>query len=141
MAEVHDMNAILRAPDKGISQTRGVGGLLARLFRRLLLSQGILPASFESFASDFVLAASRKVSRSDASRLFTKGNLRRELAKPTMSFKVFIKALKLLKVQRVTVGIHVQFSNGKLAYEEASLDLGDQEINAELLQKDSHADS
>lgn len=120
----YEMEKILTSPDKGISATRGIGGILARLWRQILDDLQVKPNKFELLLSDFINSAKRGVPEHRISRHFTRGNLRRELEQPTMTFKVFIKGMKFLKVVRIRFVVELEHSGGRKTLHETAVDLG-----------------
>ena len=60
-AKKYEIEKILTAPDKGIHRTRGIGGILARLWRIMLDELKVSPNRFESLLTDFITDARRAV--------------------------------------------------------------------------------
>lgn len=117
---------MLNRPDGGINETRGVGGILARLWRTILNDKNIKPSYFELLLNEFIIKAKRRIPDNRVSKLFTRGNLRREFEKPTMTFKVFMKGLKLLNVKKVTFAVKLEYaSNKEPSLHQTIIDLGD----------------
>ena len=117
---------MLNKPGGGIDETRGVGGILARLWRTILYDKNIKPSYFELLLNEFIIKAKRRIPDNRVSKLFTRGNLRREFEKPTMTFKVFMKGLKLLNVKKVTFAVKLEYSSNKEpTLHQTIIDLGD----------------
>ena len=120
----YEMDKILTSADKGISATRGIGGILARLWRTILDDLQVKPNRFEMLLSDFINSAKRGVPEHRISRHFTRGNLRRELEQPTMTFKVFIKGMKFLKIARIRFAVELEHADGRTTLHQTAVDLG-----------------
>lgn len=133
----YEMERILAASDKGISETRGIGGILARLWRTILFDRGVKSSLFEMLLTDFINSARKKIPDNRVSKLFTRGNLRRELERPTMTFKVLMKGIKLLKVVKLTVAVELEFANGSKSLHQTSVDLGDNHPTNDIYNMDN----
>lgn len=78
---------------------RGVGGMLARLYINVQHEYMISPARMELLISEYIIREKVLAQNNDQIRKFLiRGNIRRELARPSMTFKVFIKMLKIIQV-------------------------------------------
>jgi len=129
----HGLSSIQRDPDSWLAETRGTGGVLARLWRQINLDLGVGGNRFEILLTDFIASAKRNIPASRVSRHFTRGNLRRELEKNTMTFKVFMKALRFLKITKVKFAVELTHSNGKVSVHATEVDLGGQQIQEEMV--------
>lgn len=109
--------------DKGVGSTKGVGGVLARLWRTIVRDLNIPLGQFEIHLTQFVNNARRGIDSSKVANYFNRGNLRRELVKPSMTFKVFIKALKVLNVERFDLSIKIYKKNGTSSVHQTSVDI------------------
>lgn len=114
---------------KAVEPVRGIGGVLAGLWRNILIDLPVKPMQFEVFLNDFVEHAKRSVPESRVSKHFTRGNLRREFSKPTMTFKVFIKAMRFLKIKHITINVELKHSNGKRTIHQTAVDLGNTSLD------------
>ncbi len=88
---------------------RGVGGSLAELFRTIQYDLGIGGPRMEVLISEFIIAEKRKIPDNRVARFLVRGNIRRELDRPSMTFKVFIKMLKIIGVKRMDFGVSLDF--------------------------------
>lgn len=129
----HDKKAlhqILTASSgKSVEPVRGVGGVLAALWRNILIEVPIKPMQFENLLNQFVEHAKRSIPEHRVSRHFTRGNLRREFSNPTMTFKVFIKAMRFLKIKHITICVELQHSSGRKTIHSTAVDLGDAHLD------------
>ena len=119
-----DMDALLRQPNKGVGQTKGIGGILAELWRIIARDINLQLPRFEFLCNQYVAKARRDLTDARVANYFNRGNLRRELAKPTMTMKVFIKALKVLDVTSFKIAIELHHRSGKKTIHEHSVEIG-----------------
>ena len=110
---------------KAVEPVRGIGGVLASLWRNILIEIPIKPMQFEVLLNDFVEHAKRSIPENRVSKHFTRGNLRREFSNPTMTFKVFIKAMRFLKIKHITISVELRHSSGRKTLHQTAVDLGD----------------
>jgi hypothetical protein len=118
-----EMEEILRDKTKKKHATRGVGGILASMWREILFDLEINGARFDFLCNQFIAKARKGMGDSRVSNYFNRGNLRRELAKPKMTFKALIKALKLLEVIELTISFDLKFRSGKVSYHKKTIDV------------------
>lgn len=128
----YEIERILTSQDGGIADTRGIGGILARLWRQILRDINVRPSRFEMLLSDFINDAKRKVPDNRVSKLFTRGNLRRELERPTMTFKVFMKGIKMLNVAKIRIAVELEFGSGKKTLHQTVVDLGNKQHDIDI---------
>ncbi len=124
-----DMDRILKSPNKCINDVQGVGGIIARLWRIMLLDLNINGSQFEVLLNDFIINAKRTIADNRVAKLFTRGNLRRELERPEMTFKVFIKGLKVLKMKHLKLAVELTSNSGKTYIFQTAVDLSSLDIN------------
>jgi len=134
-----------RDPEAWISETRGIGGILARLWRQINLDLGIGGNKFEILLTDFIAAAKRGIPAHRVSRHFTRGNLRRELEKNTMTFKVFVKGLRFLKITKLRLVVELTHASGRKTVHQTEVDLGGQhfqdEMKADMMNDEAHGET
>lgn len=78
--------------------------VLASMFRTILFDLGITPSRFDRLLDRYITDA-RLPNIKEASSL--KGNLRKELMKTSMSWKVFVKALVFLNIKKFEIEIRL----------------------------------
>ncbi len=130
----HEIDKILTDREYLISHTRGIGGILARLYRTILRDLNMRPSLFQTLlytaniqAKEALSSSMRNnnISSTRIAKYFTPGNLRRELEQPEMTFKVFMKGLRLLQVKKVKFSVQLTLSNGKETVHATEVDLGE----------------
>lgn len=92
---------------------RGVGGSLAELFRTIQYDLGISGPRMEVLISEFIINEKRNLPDNRVARFLVRGNIRRELERPSMTFKVFVKMLKIIGVKRLDFGVELDFGHDK----------------------------
>lgn len=107
-----EMDRILKDRHKCIDEVRGIGGILAGLWRRTLYELNIEYGRFELLLNDFIIKAKKRVPDNRVAKLFTRGNLRREFEKKEMTFKVFVKGMKVLKMKHLKITLDLTTSSG-----------------------------
>ena len=118
-----DVVELFQSPDRKLNETKGTGGILAKLWRSILFEQGIPLRQFEYLCTQFVIHARRGITDTKVANYFNRGNLRRELMKPAMSFKVFMKALRVLQVVKFDLSVKLYFRTGKTSIHNVTVDL------------------
>ena len=127
-AKKYEIEKILTAPDKGIHRTRGIGGILARLWRIMLDELKVSPNRFESLLTDFITDARRAVPDNRVTLHLTRGNFRRELSNDTMTFKVFVNAMKFLKIAQFKLVLVLVHTTGRQTLHTVDVDVGSVKI-------------
>jgi hypothetical protein len=124
MSPKHEIDNILTSQDYGISKTKGIGGILARLYRQILMDLQVRPNRFNLLLKEASDNAKQTITDKSVSKYFTAGNLRRELEKPEMTFKVFMKGVRLLKVVNFKICLELTFASGKKTIHSTDVNLG-----------------
>lgn len=124
-----DKSPIFDVRNYGIENTTGVTGVLSRLWRTILMQAGFTPTKYDISlrnASDRakVQLSADKSGNNRLAKTMSVANLRRELESPTMTWKVFIKGLRVLKVIKFNLSVKLTFSTGKETVHEVDIDLG-----------------
>ena len=114
--------------------------MLASLWRRIQYDLGISGQRFEILLSDFLSRAKKGMPSHRVGRHFTRGNLRRELEKETLTFKVFMKAMRLIRVVHVRLAVELTHSTGRKTLHQTEIDLGSAEFNEALDSDDEDRD-
>lgn len=98
----NNVTKILTLPDKGVNSTHGSGGVLSRLFRQMLMDFRIDGARYASLLTKFMDDPLNNVPNNRADRASKVGNFNKEFGKPSMSWKKFVEAMRLLQFQGET---------------------------------------
>jgi hypothetical protein len=119
----HDILKMLKEKDKGVGKTFGMNGTLSRLFRQMLLDLEIGPERFGSLMTDYLRDPKHRISKNRKDITSARGNLGMALAQPSMTFKVFCKGLKFLKIVKIEIGIRAYYSSGRESFHHTSMTL------------------
>lgn len=120
--KLHDM---LKRPDKGMMFSRGVSGVLSRLFRQILCDLEIGTVKFQSYLNDYVRDKRNKVPDNRRDQSSVQGNLMKALYRPDMTWKVFCQALRFLQFTRFEISLKCYRSNGSYSLHTLPVDLYD----------------
>jgi hypothetical protein len=86
------------------------GSILSSMFRSILKELNISALRFDRLLTDYINKA--KLTNNVKEVSSQRGNLKKELLKTTMSWKVFIKALVFLNVRRFDMTVRLYHDNG-----------------------------
>ena len=108
------MERMLEDPISELSRANGAGGILYRLWVKLLADKnmGVSISRWEQLMIDFVNDPRNGVPRTKKDQTSMRGNLTKEFSRPNMTLKVFAKALMFLKVVKVDFAIKLYYENG-----------------------------
>lgn len=94
----------------GKVETKGVGGILKAIWENILGSATMGGTNFEQCLTNYVRGL--QAAPDDTTyRVFTKGNLRREYNRSFMTFKVFMKGLKIIGAFKIEMNFRVHFKD------------------------------
>lgn len=88
-----DLNRMLQANDKGASEASGV---LAKLWRLILADRKISPLTWNELMKRYLNDPRNGIPADVRERSSARGNLHKELKRPRMTWKVFLKGLRFL---------------------------------------------
>lgn len=86
--------------------------ILANLFRKILSSNDVRSDRFNSLLERYITRANIPSNIKEVSSV--RGNLKKELTKTSMSWKVFIKGIKFLGVKRFDLIIRLHMFDGSI---------------------------
>ena len=118
------MTDILRSPDKQIKRTFGGNGVLSRLWRQILLDLGIGPERFGVILQEFVTNPINGIPNNKKDQISCRGNLTKELARPQMTWKVFMKALRFLNIISIEITLTAKHVNATTTIHKTVVNLG-----------------
>lgn len=127
------ISKILAATDKGVNRTSGANGVLARLFRQMLLDLGISHSKWSTLMYDFITDVKNGVPNNKKDQTSMRGNLTKEFARPQMTWKVFCKAMRFLQICNIEIVIKARHLNGSTSLHSTSVDFGRRKDLAEFL--------
>jgi hypothetical protein len=115
---------LLRSYDKGLSKTFGPNGVLSRLWRQILYDLGIGPNQFNLLMHDYLSDPRNGVPNNKKDQTSMRGNMSKELWKPQMTWKVFLKAMRFLQLVKITFTVEAHHANGRITLHSTDVNLG-----------------
>jgi hypothetical protein len=115
---------LLSQADKGTSGTSGAGGVLSRLWRQQLKDLGINIQRWNDLMYTFVTDPRNGFPPTKRDQQSARGNLVKELARPQMTWKVYMKAQRFLGVSDMTIAIECNYVNGKRSVHSTAVNFG-----------------
>ena len=117
-------NKGLRAVDKDI-QSGGADSILAMLFRKISQDNDINPIKFNSLMELYLSDRRNGIPQNTKDRASARGNFRKELLKPNMSWKVFCKGLRFLNIRSFDITLDVKDENDNVTKHGTTVYLGE----------------
>lgn len=125
-----DKNDILTDHDKGISAARNV---LARLFRQILRDLGIEQRHWHKLMLRYLNDPKNRIPPNGKDKSSARGNLNKELRRPTMTWKVFNdKAIPFLNPSRVEFDISMHWANGRVTHHKLGMDRSELHLDEDI---------
>jgi hypothetical protein len=101
------LKAIMSSPDKG-STNPGLG-ILARLYRRLLVKTNVTLTSLDAMVNRWLDDPANEIPKDSKTRSFVRGNLMKALSEDDMTFKTFIKGTMVLNPDEVEIIVRYKY--------------------------------
>ena len=131
MKEAVNIKDILSDSNKKITEAENI---LSRLFRTMLYDLSIGNRIFDNLVKRYLYDPNSGIKDDPTSRNNHRGNLMKELAAADMTWRVFMKALRVIGVEEFEIVVnvkrkdtgktsHVVYAENTLAYEEQVVDL------------------
>lgn len=117
------MIRMLRKPDMGASETHGTNGILARLWKKILQDLNILPMEWNRLMIAYVRDHRNKVPNTRRDHSSVLGNLTKELIKPSMTWRIFCKGLRFLRLTKFEITITAHHLDGAVTVHSMPVDL------------------
>ena len=122
---------ILTEKDRGVSTARNV---LARLFRQILRDLKIDDTRWSKLMVRYLLDPANGIRPNNRSKSYTRGNMNKELRRPSMTWKVFNdKAIPFLNPIKIKFVVELTWANKQTTVHEL-------QINREDMQPDESED-
>lgn len=102
---------ILNRADKGASRAYGMGGVLSRLWCQMLKDLDVNIPRWNDYMHTFVTDPGNGFPPTKNGQTSARGNITKEFSRPQMTWKVFMKALRFLKVIRVEIAIKCHYAD------------------------------
>lgn len=104
-----DLNRILGSKTKGVEEASGT---LSKLFRRILEDQKFDKNTWARNMLRYLKDPRNRIPQNSRDMSSARGNLSKELLRPTMTWGVFEKAIRFLNPFKVTMTIKVEWRSG-----------------------------
>jgi hypothetical protein len=100
----NELEELFRYPDLKIKQTRGYGGILARLARQIWLENNVTIATLEQRIRSYVKRVNGTSENTGAkSSKLNPGNIRREIAQPSLTWRQFLTIARINRATRMEI--------------------------------------
>lgn len=106
-------------------RTGTTDSILASLFRTVLADLGINVNRFNTLLNKYIVHANIPMNTKEISSV--RGNLKKELLKSVMTWKVFVKGLLFLGITKFDITIRLYHANGRITDHAKSVTLDKQE--------------
>lgn len=127
---------MLQSDDKMVSKTFGVTGVLARLWRIILMDLEINVNTWMQLMVEYVRDRDNRVPNNKRDQSSVQGNLIKELTKSSMSWKIFCKGLRFIRVTKFELSLTLHFRNKRVSNHVVTVNLYEGDLNSSL-QEDS----
>ena len=121
---------VLKDSGKMVSEAHGP---LAALFRKILRDQGVSVYRWNMLINDYLNDPRNGIPKNGKDRSSTRGSLQKELFRPSMTFKVFRKALLLLAPEEIELIVKLKWPNGNVTAHSVTMDNSLSDIESEDL--------
>jgi hypothetical protein len=133
------MYDVLRSPDRLQNEVKGVSGVLAHLWRKVLAERSIGLVQFDSLCAQYIIKARRQQTSSRIANYFNRSNIFREMSRPTMTFKVFVKAMQLIGMKRLRITIELEGRGFTTRHSTSIMLTGENGVDFEDLMEDGES--
>lgn len=130
------LKSMLQSDDKMVSKTFGVTGVLARLWRIILMDLEINVNTWMQLMVEYVRDRDNRVPNNKRDQSSVQGNLIKELTKSSMSWKIFCKGLRFIRVTKFELSLTLHFRNKRVSNHVVTVNLYEGDLNSSL-QEDS----
>jgi hypothetical protein len=117
-------------------KTGSVDSILASMFHSILRNLGVNMHRFNFLMEKFLVDNRNRIPQNVKEKSSARGNLRRELLKDAMSWKVFCKALRFINVYKFEFTVKLWHANKKTTLHSMVVVLGedfDQEVMDDMM--------
>jgi hypothetical protein len=124
---VRPVQQMLDDPNKGITKTHtyGAWGLLSKLWRIFLKENHVSGYRFWMLMDRYLNDPKNRTKKNNSEHSDNRGNLNKEFSNPTMSWKVFCKALRFAQIIEFRVTLETRHRDGHISTHRAMVNLDD----------------
>ena len=102
-----------------------VDSILASLYQKVLFDLGINTTRFNHLMEKFLVDTRNSIPQNIREKSSARGNLRKELLKTVMTWKVFCKGLRFLHISKFKLIVQLHHVNGKITEHSKQVVIGD----------------
>lgn len=113
-----DLNRVLIDPRKEVHRAHGP---LAKLFRRILWDLEITPKKMNTMIINYLDDPRNAISNTGKTRSTERGNIVKDLSKTEMTWKNFVKAIRILSPIRARLKIEMDWPGNKTSHHTLTL--------------------
>lgn len=106
-----DLATLLKDPKRGVDEVRGTGGVLAFVVRQIWAQSSFDYNHLEKAIDRYIYLVRTNTSLKSVTSYLNRSNLRRELCRPEMTWKSFMRALRIMEVKHITITFKLEFTN------------------------------
>jgi hypothetical protein len=107
------LDSIYKSADYAASQTNGPAGVLSSLFRTIMQKLMVGPEKWGYLMRLYVQDPRNGVPDNDSDRGSTRGNLSTALSNDYMTWKVFVRGLKFLRIMHLRIALELYTEDGE----------------------------
>lgn len=109
--KINDLEKLFNRHDRGIMATRGTGGILARMLRQIWATQSYSYSAIERKIARFVERMHSQDQEGTPNHFWNRSNVRREMAKPSLTWRKFLIHLSILEPSKVEFTTRLYFGD------------------------------
>jgi hypothetical protein len=123
---------ILKSSNKDVHRTAGPNGILANLYRKMLVELNVGPGRFSDFLREYVIDPRNCIPQTQKDLTTARGNMMKELSRSGMTFKVFLKGLRFLQVRTLDFCVKCYYYTGDTSTHQTLIDFGSRKDHREV---------
>lgn len=112
---------MLSSPTKGVKEATGV---LAKLYRTILMDLNITPLAHQALMSKYLSDPRNRIPNNGKARSSERGNMIKDLRRPDMTFKVFLKHVRFLQPIKVEFVVKLHWRRNKVTVHGLTMETG-----------------
>lgn len=106
----NNINKILTNTTKRVTEARNP---LARMWRQILLDLNVTPMAFDKMINRYLDDPRNHIPKDPKKRSTERGNMMKELSKPSITWKTLEKGLRLFPFTELTIELHFKWGSGR----------------------------
>ena len=108
------LSRMLRSTDMGASHTFGINGILARMWKKILFDNGMSLMVWNKLMVAYIRDHKNNIPDNKRDQSSVQGNLTKELIKNSMTWKIFCKGLRFLRLIKFDLTVTAYHRDGKV---------------------------